>query len=147
MTNGSLMKFESIADVWTILQYFWPALRDNWSWKPIFGFLRAVLFTQVLLYKKSHKSEKRVDNLLKFSILSDILEHSCKISEQSVQWCLRIGLTNDSAGGVSLKLATLRFPCSLRSHCAPNHFVHVHKGLKIFHAKTFFQRWSVHWLF
>ena len=30
------MKVESIAE-WSILQYFWPALRDNWSWKPIFG--------------------------------------------------------------------------------------------------------------
>ena len=30
---------ESIAECspWGILQYFWPALSDNWSWKPIFG--------------------------------------------------------------------------------------------------------------
>ena len=34
-TNGSLMKVESIA----ILQCFWPALRDNPSWKPIFDLL------------------------------------------------------------------------------------------------------------
>ena len=30
MTNGSLMKVESIAD-WNILQFFWPALSDNQS--------------------------------------------------------------------------------------------------------------------
>ena len=39
LTNGSLMKVESIAECWSILQYFWPALSDNWSWKPIFGLL------------------------------------------------------------------------------------------------------------
>ena len=39
MTNGSLMKVKSIAEFspWSILQYFWPALSDNRSWKPIFG--------------------------------------------------------------------------------------------------------------
>ena len=33
MTNGSLMKAESIAEcsTWIILQYFRPALIDNWS--------------------------------------------------------------------------------------------------------------------
>ena len=33
MTNGGLMKVESIAECsnWSILQYFWPAWRDNWS--------------------------------------------------------------------------------------------------------------------
>ena len=33
MTIGSLMKVESIAEMspWSILQYFWPALSDNWS--------------------------------------------------------------------------------------------------------------------
>ena len=31
MTNGSLMKVESIAECspWSILQYFWPALSDD----------------------------------------------------------------------------------------------------------------------
>ena len=35
MTNGSLMRVESIAECspWSILQYFWSALSDNWSWK------------------------------------------------------------------------------------------------------------------
>ena len=38
MANGSLMKVESNAECspWSILQYFWPALSDNRSWKPIF---------------------------------------------------------------------------------------------------------------
>ena len=38
MTNGSSMKVESIAEcsAWNILQYFWPALSDNSSWKSIF---------------------------------------------------------------------------------------------------------------
>ena len=33
MANGSLMKVESIAECspWSILQYVWPALSDNWS--------------------------------------------------------------------------------------------------------------------
>ena len=37
-TNGSLMKVESIAE-WSILQYIWPPLSDNWSWTPMFGIL------------------------------------------------------------------------------------------------------------
>ena len=41
MTNDSLMKVKSIAECspWSILQYFWPALSDNRSWKPHFGLL------------------------------------------------------------------------------------------------------------
>ena len=41
MTNGSLMKVESIAECspWSILQYFWPALRDNQLLKTTFGLL------------------------------------------------------------------------------------------------------------
>ena len=33
ITIGSLMDVESIAEcsTWSILQYFWPALSDNWS--------------------------------------------------------------------------------------------------------------------
>ena len=39
MVNGSLMKVESIAECsrWSILQYFWPALSDNRSWKSNFS--------------------------------------------------------------------------------------------------------------
>ena len=52
MTNGSLMKLESIAkcSLWSILQCFWPALSNNWSWKPIFGCFESHRFRQVLLY-------------------------------------------------------------------------------------------------
>ena len=52
MTNGSLMKVESIAEcsLWSILQYFLPALSDNWSWKRIFGLFESGSLTQVLLY-------------------------------------------------------------------------------------------------
>ena len=35
---------------WSILQYFWPALSYNWSWKPIFGLFESSRFTQVLLF-------------------------------------------------------------------------------------------------
>ena len=45
MTNGSLMKV-----LWSIIQYFWPALRDNWPWKSICGLFESGRFTQVLLY-------------------------------------------------------------------------------------------------
>ena len=50
-TNGSLMKVQSIAEgsPWSILQYFWPALSDDWSWKPTFGLFESGRFTQVLL--------------------------------------------------------------------------------------------------
>ena len=46
------MKVESIAECspQSILQYFWPALSENWSWKPIFGLFEIGYFTQVLLY-------------------------------------------------------------------------------------------------
>ena len=46
------MKVESIAECppWHILQYFWPALSDNWAWKPIFGLSENDRFTQVLVY-------------------------------------------------------------------------------------------------
>ena len=40
MTNGSLMKVESIAE--------WTPLSDNWSWKPIFGLFESGCFTRVL---------------------------------------------------------------------------------------------------
>ena len=52
MIKGSLMKVESITECspWSILQYFWPAFSDNWSWKPIFGLFESGRSTQVLLY-------------------------------------------------------------------------------------------------
>ena len=41
------MKVESIAECsnGSILQYFLPALSDNWSWKPIFGLFESGRFT------------------------------------------------------------------------------------------------------
>ena len=56
MTHGSLMKVQSIAECspWSILQYFWPALYDNWSWKPIFGIFESDSFTRFYyIIKKS----------------------------------------------------------------------------------------------
>ena len=52
MANGSLMKVESIAECspWSILQYFWPALSDNRSWKSFFVFFLSGRLRQVLLY-------------------------------------------------------------------------------------------------
>ena len=52
MTNGSVMKVESIAECspWSILQYFGPVLCDNWSRKPSFGLFESGCFRQVLLY-------------------------------------------------------------------------------------------------
>ena len=45
MTTGSLMKVKSIAEcsLWSILQYFWPALINNQSWKPILVCLRVAV--------------------------------------------------------------------------------------------------------
>ena len=52
MTNGSLMKVERIVECspWSILQYFWPALSDNRSLKPILVFFFCGRLRQVLLY-------------------------------------------------------------------------------------------------
>ena len=52
MTNGRLMNVESIAECspWNILQYFWPALSDYLSWKPINVPFQSGRFTLVLLY-------------------------------------------------------------------------------------------------
>ena len=46
------MKLESIAECspWSILQYFWPALSENWSWKTVFGLFESGCFRQALLY-------------------------------------------------------------------------------------------------
>ena len=57
MTNGSLMKVQIIAEcsAWSILQYFWPALSKNKSWKPIFCLFESGRFTQVSLYNIKKK--------------------------------------------------------------------------------------------
>ena len=46
------MKVERFAECspWSILQYFWPALSDNGSWKPILVFILSGRLRQVLLY-------------------------------------------------------------------------------------------------
>ena len=44
MPNGSFMKVEIIAE------YFWPALSENWSCKPICGLFESGRFTLVLLF-------------------------------------------------------------------------------------------------
>ena len=55
MTNFSLMKVKSIAECsnGSILQYFWPALSNNWAWKPILVFFLSGRLRQVLLYIKN----------------------------------------------------------------------------------------------
>ena len=52
MTTGSLIQVKSIAECypWSILQYIWPELSDDWSWKPIFCLFESGRFTQALLY-------------------------------------------------------------------------------------------------
>ena len=47
MTTGILMKVESIAEcsLLSILQYFWPALSDNWSLKPFLSFWEWQFYT------------------------------------------------------------------------------------------------------
>ena len=49
MTNDSLMKVKCIAEcsTWSILQYLWPALSDNRSWKPFTDLFESGRFTQV----------------------------------------------------------------------------------------------------
>ena len=46
------MKVKSIAECSPggILEYLWPALSDNWSYKPIFCRFENVSFAQILLY-------------------------------------------------------------------------------------------------
>ena len=63
MTLGSLMKVNSIAECskGSILQNFWPALSDKWSWKPIFGVFESDRFTQVLLYVQMPLINANVD--------------------------------------------------------------------------------------
>ena len=52
MTDGSLMKIKIIAECspLSILQFFWPALSNNLSWKPILVFFLIGRLRQVLLY-------------------------------------------------------------------------------------------------
>ena len=70
ITNGSLMQGKSIAECppWSILQYFCPALSDNWSWKPIYGLFESGRFTQVFLYSTVLESS----HIRKFGISSHV---------------------------------------------------------------------------
>ena len=49
-----MVAYEGLKDCrmlsWSILQYFWPALSDNRSWKPNFSRFEIGCFTQVLLF-------------------------------------------------------------------------------------------------
>ena len=73
IANGNLMKVESIAvcPPWSILQYFWPALRENWSWKPNFGLFESGRLINILLHVKAgHQLSSPLNNLkIKFHIL------------------------------------------------------------------------------
>ena len=73
MTNGSLMKVESIAECskGSILQYFWPALSDNQCWKPNLGVFESGRFTQVLLYQSTAGIQLHtVGYLFRFNLLN-----------------------------------------------------------------------------
>ena len=61
------MKVKSIAECssLSILQYFWPALSDNLSWKPIMVFFFSGGLRQVLLY---HKNKISKINYAKFLV-------------------------------------------------------------------------------
>ena len=63
------MKVESIAECspWSILQYFWPALSDDRSWKPIMVFFLSGRLRQVLLYVVRSNVSHRVELLKKMS--------------------------------------------------------------------------------
>ena len=65
------MKVKSIAECskWSILQYFWPALSNNWSWKSNFGLFKSVCFTQVLLYTKTTGAAVDVNSLTVIEII------------------------------------------------------------------------------
>ena len=77
MAKGSLMKVQSIAECspWSILQYFWPALSDNLSWKPILvfflsGCLRQVyciperIFSKKLILKNISRRQRNMKKIL-----------------------------------------------------------------------------------
>ena len=81
MTNGSLMKYESIAEcsTWSILQYFWSAFSGNRYWKPILGLFGSGRFKHGLLYL----------NNVGFSISGGPIYQYIlgQIYGEMVQWC------------------------------------------------------------
>ena len=74
MTKDSLLKVKSIAE------RSWPALSDNWSWKPNFGLFESDLFTQVLLYVAS---QKRKENYIWYFIWT-VCQQTITISYQAL---------------------------------------------------------------
>ena len=67
MTNGGLMKVESIAECspWSILQYFWTALSDNHSWKTFLVIIgRNVSLNHIKRHLKSVYFIKYIDSIL-----------------------------------------------------------------------------------
>ena len=69
MVKGNLMKVESIAEcsLWSIMQYFWPALSNNRSWKPIFW---SFLSGSVLLIVKFIMQKSNIAFTQSFPILN-----------------------------------------------------------------------------
>ena len=69
------MKVESIAEC-SILQYFWPALSDNWSWKTIFGLFESGSFTDLnvreFMQVLSQSFKTGVDIFVKPTPFSDV---------------------------------------------------------------------------
>ena len=63
MTKGSSMKVESIAECskGSILQYFWPALSDNWCWKTVLSFWEWPFYTGFIV---THSIIKWVKDLV-----------------------------------------------------------------------------------
>ena len=65
MTNGSSMNAKSIAECspWSILQYFWPALSDNWSWNMFLKMVfenRFLVFLRVAVLHKFYCTRKAI---------------------------------------------------------------------------------------
>ena len=92
MTNGSLMKVESIAKCspWSILRYFWPALSANLYWKPFKVFLRgAVLhrFYCIVIFLLSCRKPMIQYNTAKFlDSMSHIFSASILQASSWPQW-------------------------------------------------------------
>ena len=66
------MKVKRIAECspWSILQYFWPALSDNLSWKLIFGlFERRPFYTGFTVFTYSYKFWVEYGNLLTYILV------------------------------------------------------------------------------
>ena len=92
MANGSLIKVKSIAECskGSILQYFWPALSNNWSWKKFSLLFEWLLKTGFLVYPWSQWSRS---SILK-SYLTTLNVNSSFISDGGCsylgQWLLMV---------------------------------------------------------